>query len=83
MIFSFLFNLGDYIHNNPGTISSALTHSPNGTRPSSDFNVFGRKCNTLAMEIIMVLAYGKTIEQKNFPGYQPKNLFFTFPHFRE
>lgn len=35
-------DLGDYTHNNPGTKRIAVAHSTDGTRPWSDFMVYGR-----------------------------------------
>jgi hypothetical protein len=70
------FNLGDYAHNNPGTKKIALTHSPDGTRPSSDFDVFGRNA-------IRWHAHGdavwKDYRTENFEGYQPAVYFSLFP----
>lgn len=73
------FNLGDYIHNNPGTISLALTHSPNGTRPSSDFNVFGRNAIRWHNGNHNGVAIWKDYRTENFPGYQPAIYFSLFP----
>ena len=73
------FNLGDYIHNNPGTVSLALTHSPNGTRPSSDFNVFGRNAIRWHNGNHNGVAIWKDYRTENFPGYQPAIYFSLFP----
>lgn len=70
------FDLGDYAHTNPGTKKIALTHSPDGTRPSSDFDVFGRNA-------IRWHAHGdvvwKDYRTENFESYQPAVHFSLFP----
>ena len=73
------FDLGDYIHNNPGTISIALTHSPDGTRPSSDFNFFGRNVIRWHDGSHNSNAVWKDYRTENFPGYQPAIYFSLFP----
>tara|TARA_B100001175_G_C19485382_1_gene629460 strand:- start:370 stop:1302 length:933 start_codon:yes stop_codon:yes gene_type:complete len=73
------FNLGDYIHNNPGTKSIALTHSPNGTRPSSDFSVFGRNAIRWHNGNHNGTTIWKDYRTENFPGYQPAIYFSLFP----
>jgi len=70
------FDLGDYAHSDPGTKKIALTHSPDGTRPSSDFEVFGRNA-------IRWHAHGgsvwKDYRTENFESYQPAVHFSLFP----
>jgi hypothetical protein len=73
------FDLGDYIHNNPGTKSIALTHSPNGTRPSSDFSVFGRNAIRWHNGNHNGTDIWKDYRTENFPGYQPAIYFSIFP----
>ncbi len=69
-------NLGDYVHGNAGTKKIALTHSPDGTRDSADFNVFGRNA-------IRWHSHGspnwKDYRTENFSGYQPAVHFSIFP----
>ena len=73
------FSLGDYIHNNPGTKNIALTHSPNGTRPSSDLGVFGRNAIRWHNGNHNGVAIWKDYRTENFPNYQPAVYFSLFP----
>lgn len=70
------FGLGDYSHGNPGTKKIALTHAPDGTRPSSDFEVYGRN-------VIRWHSHGgpawKDYRTENFSDYQPAVYFSLFP----
>src|SRR5690606_41655901 len=40
------FRLGDYSHGGLGTKRIAITHAPDGTRPESDFDVYGDRKST-------------------------------------
>ena len=71
------FNLGDYIHSNLGTQSIAITHSPNGTRPASDFGIFGR--NVIRWHNHNGPATWKDYRTQNIPNYQPAVYFSLFP----
>lgn len=70
------FNLGDYVHNDPGTKRIAITHSQDGTRPSSDLGVFGRNA-------IRWHSHGgadwKDYRTENFQSLQPAVYFSLFP----
>jgi hypothetical protein len=70
------FNLGDYSHGNPGTKKIALTHAPDGTRPSSDFTIFGR--NVIRWHSHGAPAW-KDYRTENFQGYEPAVYFSIFP----
>jgi hypothetical protein len=71
------FNLGDYAHNDPGTKRIALTHSEDGTRPSSDLSVFGR--NAIRWHSHDSGADWKDYRTENFQGYEPSVHFSLFP----
>ena len=73
------FNLGDYIHNSPGTKTIAVSHSPNGSRPSSDFSVFGRNVIRWHNGNHNGVSLWKDYRTENFPGYQPAIYFSLFP----
>ena len=49
----------------------ALTHSPNGTTPSSDFNFFGRNAIRWHNGNHNGVTIWKDYKTENFPGYQP------------
>lgn len=71
------FNLGDYTHTSPGTKKIALTHAPNGTRPSSD-SVFGR--NAIRWHSHGAVTWKDYRTQNAFPNnYQPSVYFSLFP----
>lgn len=70
------FDLGDYAHNDPGTKMIAITHTPDGTRPSSDFDVFGR--NAIRWHAHGDVAW-KDYRTENFQSYQPAVYFSLFP----
>ena len=70
------FNLGDYAHGNPGTKRIAITHSPDGTRPSSDFSVFGR--NAIRWHSHSSPAW-KDYRTENFQSYEPAVHLSLFP----
>jgi hypothetical protein len=78
-VFFVSFDLGDYAHNDPGTNNIALTHSPDGTRPSSDFGVYGRNA-------IRWHDHGgtnwKDYRTENFTSYEPAVHFSLFPIMR-
>lgn len=70
------FRLGDYIHGNLGTKLIGLTHAPDGTRPESDFEVFGRN-------VIRWHSHGATVwkdyRTENFEDYNPAIHLSLFP----
>lgn len=70
------FRLGDYSHGGLGTKRIAIAHSPDGTRPSSDLNVFGRN-------VIRWHSHGaatwKDYRTENFSDYEPAIHFALFP----
>jgi len=68
--------LGDYVHGNLGTKRIALTHAPDGTRPSSDFDVFGR--NAIRWHSHGAAVW-KDYRTENFSDYQPAVYFSLFP----
>ncbi len=70
-------NLGDYLHDDPGTKRIALTHSTNGTRPASDFNVYGR--NVVRWHSHDGDADWKDYRTEIFQSYQPAVYFSLFP----
>lgn len=70
------FDLGDYAHTNPGTKRIALTHSPEGTRPSTDFDVFGR--NAIRWHNHGTPLW-KDYRTENFQDYEPAVHFSLFP----
>lgn len=70
------FRLGDYSHSNPGTKKIAITHSPNGTRPPSDFSIFGR--NAIRWHSHSGTVW-KDYRTENFQSYQPAVYFSLFP----
>lgn len=70
------FSLGDYTHNNPGTKQIAITHSPDGVRPASDFNVFGR--NAIRWHSHSGVNW-KDYRTENFQSLEPAVYFSLFP----
>lgn len=70
------FALGDYMHGGLGTKRIAVSHSPQGSRPSSDFSVFGRN-------VIRWHSHGapvwKDYRTQNFSDYSPEIYFSLFP----
>jgi hypothetical protein len=70
------FNLGDYSHGNPGTKKIALTHAPDGTRPATDFGVYGR--NVIRWHSHGAPAW-KDYRTENFQSYEPAVYFSLFP----
>lgn len=71
------FNLGDYAHGGLGTKRIALTHAPHGTRPDSDFGVFGR--NAIRWHTHGGSAVWKDYRTENFTSYEPAVYFSLFP----
>ncbi len=73
-------DLGDYTHNNPGTKRIAVAHSADGTRPMSDFMVYGRN-------VIRWHSHGPTADWKDYrtenftptSGLAPAVYFALFP----
>lgn len=70
------FRLGDYVHGNLGTKLIAITHAPDGTRPESDFEIFGRN-------VIRWHSHGATVwkdyRTENFSDYNPAIYLSLFP----
>lgn len=70
------FNLGDYAHGGLGTKRIAITHAPDGTRPESDFSVFGR--NAIRWHSHGAPSW-KDYRTENFTDYEPAVYFSLFP----
>lgn len=70
------FGLGDYAHGGAGTKKLAITHAPDGTRPASDFEVFGR--NAIRWHSHGAVVW-KDYRTENFSDYQPAVYFSIFP----
>ena len=70
------FRLGDYAHGGLGTKRIAVSHAPHGTRPDSDFGVYGRN-------VVRWHSHGAAIwkdyRTENFSDYQPSVYFSLFP----
>lgn len=70
------FRLGDYLHGGLGTKRIAIAHSPEGTRPASDFTNFGRN-------VIRWHSHGaavwKDYRTENFSDASPAIYFALFP----
>lgn len=70
------FRLGDYSHGGLGTKRIAITHAPDGTRPESDFDVYGRN-------VVRFHSHGATVwadyRTENFTNYNPAVYFSLFP----
>lgn len=70
------FRLGDYSHGGMGTKRIAISHSPDGTRPTSDLSIFGRN-------VIRWHSHGaalwKDYRTENFSDYNPAIHFSLFP----
>ncbi len=70
------FRLGDYAHGGLGTKKIAVSHSPDGSRPESDFEVYGRN-------VIRWHGHGAAIwkdyRTENFSDYSPAVYFSLFP----
>lgn len=70
------FRLGDYAHGGLGTKRIAVSHAPHGTRPESDFAVYGRN-------VVRIHSHGSAVwrdyRTEKFTGYQPAVYFSLFP----
>ena len=70
------FDLGNYSHGDMGTKRIAIAHTPDGTRPSSDFSTYGRNA-------IRWHDHGNTLwrdyRTENFQSYRPAVHFSLFP----
>lgn len=70
------FNLGDYAHGGAGTKLLALSHSPHGTRSTSDLSVYGR--NAIRFHSHGVPDWND-YQTENFTNYSPAVHFSLFP----
>ncbi|VXC32555.1 T9SS type A sorting domain-containing protein [Chryseobacterium sp. 8AT] len=71
------FNLGDYSHGGLGTKRIAVSHSPHGSRPSSDLGIYGR--NAIRFHSHGGAPDWVDYQTENFSNYSPDLYFSLFP----